>query len=795
MSSSKKPFRGISFSTTGFANENDRTAISNYIIKLGGNVTSELIKENHVLVSGQYDRRNTRKYVFSVRHRPDIIFVDSKIIIELYELWKSGEDITERNRLKEYSDTKLRMLYILKNQYADLPLSNCYIFIGRLSSSSGHTIPELEGICATLGCKNVDSKTLNTNVLSEREQYNIIFISDGSTPGARQKAAAKFRIPIVHYKWLLDCKKRYAMLSYNPYYLIDNVADSSYEDIGIDACDCWDTLDKIQKFEMEEEEEEENQKPIQPSLILNKFKPQGGKIWDKVMSKPSIITERRTSQDTNLPTTNNDLHHSTSFHDTKPSHPGLIFNGCSFMINEKFPPRHQRILLSVIKKNGGTIITSMHTEPDYLILPSNIPVDTLDIPPMKTNSNTLVVTEFFIERCLHYKTLISPPDTWSKPFYYTDNFHLIPDPKIIHDRNENPHSLTVAITGFQGVELLHMTKILKLLENKGIKYTEYVNKSIDLLLLNIAALASISENYILWTNIYSDLFQLNKEYFRKDTETQATVFKNSLKRKLGFVKQVGTIPVATPGFIMDIFRKTKHFVYSQDQSNRSIQINDTDWCIICPRSDSGNYEIKIMKGIHSMHEKAITSPVKEETKKTRSVSSESRSVNIAKAIYNDINQSKHSSTHSSQRSAKINFRETAKEVMAKFQEPRRVSHTKRNIQVESPLLDNVPDLSRSSSKLDSNIEVSNINIKRPKLENAAVNPVERSSSWGTIMSSSQHKQYSKDDPSDTSISMSDKEETTAMLTQIVYGNESDRLRKDDGKHKALTRHRSKQLEL
>ncbi|CAL9737621.1 DNA replication regulator Dpb11p [Monosporozyma servazzii] len=792
MSSSKKPFRGISFSTTGFANENDRTAISNCIIKLGGNVTSELIKENHVLVSGQYDRRNTRKYIFSVRHRPDIIFLDSKIIIELYELWKSGEDITERNRFKEYSDTKVRMLYILKNQYADLPLSNCYIFIGRLSSSTGHTIPELEEICTTLGCKYVDSKTLNTNVLSERDQYNIIFISDGSTPGARQNAAAKFHIPIVHYKWLLDCKKRYAMLSYDPYYFIDNVTNCSYDDIGIDACDCWDTLDKIQNFEIEEEE---NQKAIQPSLLLNKFKPQGGKIWDKVMSKPSTITERRISQDKNIPTTNSDTLQTTSYDDARSSYPGLIFNDCSFIINSQFPPRHQRILLSVIKKNGGTIITSMHTEPDYLILPSNVPVDTLDILPMKTNSNTLVVTEFFIERCLHYKTLINPPDTWSKPFYYTDNFHLVPDPKIIHDRNENTHSLTLAITGFQGVELLHLTKILKLLENKGIKYTEYVNKSIDLLLLNIAALASISENYILWTNIYSDLFQLNKQYFRKDTETQATVFKNSLKRKLGFVKQVGTIPVATPGFIMDIFRKTKHFVYSQDQSNRSIQINDTDWCIICPRSDSGNYEIKIMKGTHSINEKAITSPAKEEIKQSRAVSSESRSVNIAKTIYNDINQTKHSSTHSSQRSAKTNFRETAKEVMSKFQEPRRVSQIKRNPHGESPRLDNIPNLSRSSSKLESNIEVTNLNTKRPKLENAAMNPIERSSSWGTIMSSSQHKQNTKDDPSDTSISMSDKEETTAMLTQIVYGNESDRLRKDDIKHKALTRHRSKQLEL
>lgn len=793
MSSSKKPFRGISFSTTGFDNDKVRTEISNCIIKLGGNVTSELIRENHVLVSGDYDRRKTRKYDFCVRHRPDIIFLDSKIIIELYELWKSGEDITERNRLREYSDNKLRMLYLLKNQYADLPLSNCYIFIGRLSADlSRTTITELEDICHSLGCKNVDSKTLNTNVLSERDQYNILFISDGSN-GARQTAAARFHIPIVHYKWLLDCKKRFAMLSYNPYYVINNVKSTSYDEIGAEACDCWDTLDKIHHFETLMNNEEEQTKSLQSSLLLNKFKPQGGKIWDKVMSNATTKTiERRPSADKNITSSRQN----SIFDDMKPSHQGLIFSNCSFTIHESFPSRHHRILLNVIKKNGGTIITSIHTNPDYMIIPSNIPMETLDILPQTTSSDTYTVTEFFVERCLHYKSLINPPDTWSKPFYYTENFHIVPDPNIVHKREEHPNDLMIAMTGFQGVELLHMTKILKLLDNKGVTYTEYVNKHIDLLLLNISALTSIKENYVLWTNTYSDMFKLNKKHLQKDTEAQATVFRNSLKRKLGFVKQVGTIPATTPGMIMDIFRKTKHFVYSQDQTNRSIKINDRDWCIICPRSDSGNYEININKYMQSKNSaRAITSPLKheEKPKSTRPIVSESRSLKMTKAIYNDINHSKTSPTHSPQRSAMSNLRETAKEVMAKFQEPRRKSHAKRKPSGDSPFLENVPNLSRSSSKMDSNIEVPTFNPKRPKLDNATMDPVQRSSSWGTMMSNSPHK-HSKDDPSDTSISMSDKE-TNTMLTQVVYGNESDRAKKNKGTHKALTRHQSKKLEL
>lgn len=820
MSSSKAPFKGLLFSISGIYDQK-RKDICKCVVKLGGTITDELLKVTQVLIIGD-DLIRTNKYRYCVRHRPDIIFIDWKIILELYELWKRGEDITHNYRFKNMeSDPQSRMLYLLKNDYSDLPFSKFYIFIGRIPSKK-HTIENLENICSKLGCKHIDSKTLDTTVLTKRGQYNVIFVS-GESNSTRQRAAARFNIPIIHYKWLLDCQKRNATLEYDPYYLIENVQDKSYDDIGIDSCDCWDTLEKTNQITIPDKEIQSQS--TQVDLLLSKYKPRGGKLWNKVMSN-SVTDDNRNKEQGQLLVSakneniehhlstkrnNSNVNSSSSIYDSElgsenkskaiqeESHTSLIFDNCSFSIHDSFPSRHQRILLNVIKKNGGTIITSIHTDPDYLIVPSNIPLETLDLHQNST-SNIYIVTEFFIERCLHYKLLINPPDTWSKPFYFTDSFHLIPNPKILHKSEEDHLSLTVAITGFQGVELLHLTKILAILENKGVKYTEYVNKNIDLLLLNLSALTSINEDYVLWTNNYKDLFQLNKKYLKNDTDSQAAVFRNSLKRKLGFVKHVGTIPVATPAFIMEIFRKTSHFMYNPDYSNNFIRINDTNWCIFCPKNDSNSYEINIKKGIITSPEKDISNLIRE-VKRKRPNLSESRSYKICKTIFNDMNSpSKLSDLHSPSNSIKNNFKESTKEAMSKFREPRKLSYgnSKSALSNGSHVLqlDNVPNLSRSSSNLDSNAKLTHFSIKRPRLDNSVVNKIERSSSWGAMLSSSQHNP-SKEENSDISSSISDKEESQIGTTQVIYGTGDGNHKKGntDIQRRPLTRNQVKRLEL
>lgn len=47
---------------------------------------------------------------------------------------------------------------------------------------------------------------------------------------------------------------------------------------------------------------------------------------------------------------------------------------------DTYPVRYQGISFNVIKKNGGTIITSTHTHPDYLIVPNIIQFEKLNLP-------------------------------------------------------------------------------------------------------------------------------------------------------------------------------------------------------------------------------------------------------------------------------------------------------------------------------------------------------------------------------------------------------------------------------
>ena len=142
----------------------------------------------------------------------------------------------------------------------------------------------------------------------------------------------------------------------------------------------------------------------------------------------------------------------------------------------------------------------------YYIIPSNKALDSFNDLPEIIDDNDGIVTEFFIERCLYYQKLLHPIDLWSKPFLSTIEFQVSSSSKLLHHEFSSSPFLNVTITGFSGVELLHLTKVLNLLKPMGINYVEYLNKSTDILLINLAALPSIPKTHPLWSNEFSDLF-------------------------------------------------------------------------------------------------------------------------------------------------------------------------------------------------------------------------------------------------------------------------------------------------
>ena len=103
----------------------------------------------------------------------------------------------------------------------------------------------------------------------------------------------------------------------------------------------------------------------------------------------------------------------------------------------------------------------------FVIVPYNIPGT--DIPSVQAIHPTpRVVTDMWIERCLAYKTYINPDEhPVGRPVgkFPIDGFR----------------DLTINSTGFEGVDLLHLSKLVKLV---GATYDEVLRPSISILICN-----------------------------------------------------------------------------------------------------------------------------------------------------------------------------------------------------------------------------------------------------------------------------------------------------------------------
>lgn len=557
-----KPLLNLTFCPTGFNDEEVSRSISKKILKLGGLYSRDLTRQANVLVIGK--TRQTNKYRFTVRHRHDIVFIDLQAIDTLYERWLAGDDITQGNGLKPGVSSAEKVLELLRTRYSAPPLADFYIFIGRISS---YPVEQLEQMCQAMKCYKCNSSHFVKDCKSRHEDKTVVFIAD-SLQGARVQAAIEQDIPIVHYKWILDCQRRNATLEYDPYYLLSKIPeDMPFEKIGRDSCECWNDL-------------------VNPPLLLQgtaavnstanlfqKYKSKGDKIWERAMSRSEPLLPIDNSS-VRLPPPE-DTVDDESREDT-------IFKNSTFEICDRFPNDHSTILQRVIEKNGGLV----QDNSEYLIVPSGLPLDSLD---NLESANKTLVTEFFIERCLHYKSLIVPPDSWSRPFLRTTNVRLAPSPTLLHDKSQ---PLQVAITGFYGVELLHLSKILRILEPMGIQFVEYLNKKTDLLLINLPSLPSIPEDHPLWKNQYRDLFTTQ---LKNENKTTNQVLRNSLKRKIQFVKQEHSIPVVTPAFLIDLFSHTSNL----KTKRQTVFLNNISWCIICPRGAKESFTIDLTPANHS----------------------------------------------------------------------------------------------------------------------------------------------------------------------------------------------------
>ncbi|CCH42054.1 S-M checkpoint control protein [Wickerhamomyces ciferrii] len=498
---------------------------------MGGTHSSNLMSDVNVLIVGD---KNTEKYKFSVKNRFDISFIKPDAILKIHNHWINNEDRTNPELIKV--DTYRLPIF-----------ENLSICLSRISLDSHISTFDKENFIKIIkenGGQVSDSLTTTSSCLITNEKS-----------GRRYEMSKKWQIPIIHPLWILHSVKRKASLDFQ-YYNIELIQDEN--NIGEDSCKVWDNLrkHKRKKIVLDEEEEKEKPKELKENVKKN------SEIWNSIMknnNKEQILAKRNVSSwDENINEDENINNPEKITIDlNKKSRPNLevtrsrltpvvtshLFKNQSFQIL-MFDDSKKATLTKVIESHSGSIFSDNNDEenPKFIIIPSNFPIDDLPKHLMKYE----LITEWFVERCLHYNKLIV--DDWGRPFYKSNM-----------SNRPNLPKLNISITGFQGIELLHT---IKLIELSGFRFHEVLNGDRDLLIINIETVNIGSSDHTLLQK-YPSLFTKSSKDFSKTTL-------NSTKKKIRFAKQK-SIPIVSISFILSLLKE-----------NHIGCVNSRQWCIYCP---------------------------------------------------------------------------------------------------------------------------------------------------------------------------------------------------------------------
>ncbi|SCU83129.1 LADA_0C09714g1_1 [Lachancea dasiensis] len=561
----QKPFQGLTFCPTALPEEVSRN-LSRKITKLGGGYSKDLTKSVNVLIVGSVA---TNKYRFAVQNRFDIAFLAPDALDSIYDLWLTGEEISmeSHSNYTHIKNGKDRMLKVLQTRYQLGPLKDFVIFIGRVNDTRNDQFSTdvLDKLCLQLGVHSCNTRHFVKEVHWSRPT---VFVTDHSK-GARVDAARLQGLPIVHPKWISDCYKRDALLDF-AYYLLDNCLVSDYESIGQGACMCWEEIEARRDSSSTSLSDDALETRQTQRAIRDKFASDGDRLWNSVMLRKSKIVPSDVSA---VPKA------------ASPKETPKIFENGHFYLS-RFPAKQRAILEKIISQNGGNCyeVTTSKADllhPSFLVVPSSAHVRELT---SFEQSFSHQVTEFFFERCLHYKKLLKP-DPWCSPFL--SEFHIKPCPGL-SSKAGGSNTLKVAITGFQGVELLHITKMLEALLPSGLELKQTLNKDTDILLINLGALNSIPETHTLWQNHLAPMFLENRKI------AQNQIHRNSMKRKIDFIKLRHSIPVVTAGFIIELFARGSKLCL--EKPTTKIHFNDVNWCISCPRGEKDAFYLELHNG-------------------------------------------------------------------------------------------------------------------------------------------------------------------------------------------------------
>ncbi|RCK54380.1 S-M checkpoint control protein rad4 [Candida viswanathii] len=562
-----KPFARLKFCCTGIDAKSKRDVVEK-INALGGVHYYDLMTDVDYLIVGS---RDTEKYKFSIKNRPDLKFIGPDVIDSIHKHWIDGEDDG-----LESLDIGSYFFPV----FDDTPV--CFARIQMTSAQVDHLIRKVD----FRPTEDAAEYYKPSNLLKLFKQHGgaaketllrthqVMITTDPR--GTRYDKALEWGIQVVHPIWIVDSIIRGVALRPEDYLLTQN-PNETYEK----GCDVWDevkTNGNISKqssnYQIRRSESAEPE--FKRKLANNKA---NADVWSSIMDNTKRQTKQimrdRTWDEEEEDEENDEEDNAPESHgidsegddDSNPiladkrnssvSPESQLFLGFIFY-TVGFDSRQFDLLSKAIESFLGEISNDPNDDSiTHVVMPSEKGsqyMTVLKVLPKElklriTNGFVKVVTEFFVERCMFYKRIVL--DKWGQP---------------IKGLLSSKKTFKICITGFTGVELMHIEKLINAL---NFDYCESLTEDRDLLILNI--------------NLFKQSFVKNSpklfQYKCKEIvncPTGGTVSLMSAKNKIDAAKQ-WNIPVVSIAYLWEIIEQSasrSHIVMPD--------ITDLQWCIFAP---------------------------------------------------------------------------------------------------------------------------------------------------------------------------------------------------------------------
>ncbi|KAG9502593.1 hypothetical protein J7337_005423 [Fusarium musae] len=406
-----EPLKGIVVCCTSIPAEH-RTSIASKVAELGGIHKYDLTPDVTHLIVGDYD---TPKYRHVARERPDIKAMDAAWIEELSEIWKNDEEIDYRQ---------------LENKHQLKPLEKRGID-PTVQPQRGEPARDSLLICLTgfgdqrdeIANKITSNGGLYTGDLTRRCTHLIV----NKPEGKKYTAARAWGIYPVTLAWLEQSISRRMILEeakFDPTLPPEEQGKGAWVTRELKR-----TMSKRSKSAIAGGAEEGPRKLRKTASM--KLSSQRNNIWGDILG-------RSTSRDYSFAQENKEDGNQAQVQqpqraEAQPEPPAPIvpeedqgiFGNCFFYIHG-FNAQRTSVLEQTLVTLGATICSSLHEaalgrtpKPPrcrFLIVPQTSQPDT---HPQETYDNLHVVTEYYIEKCLHNKQYFDPGEhVLGRPFTF-----------------------------------------------------------------------------------------------------------------------------------------------------------------------------------------------------------------------------------------------------------------------------------------------------------------------------------------------------------------------------------------